>query len=131
MVSGWLVAVGISGSTTLHGGGLAASLAASAVGLVLLLPFYRGGSLGAGCVKMQMAFGAWVGCGLNLPTAVAVTAAATVAGIALTTAGVSLAALRLRAQQEAGAGGFLFPAQLTLSLGSVCGVIVTAVMGWV
>src|SRR4051812_3157601 len=62
------------------GGGLGSSLASALLGGLLLLPCYASGSLGAGCVKMQTAFGAWVGCALPLPAALWVTAVATLAG---------------------------------------------------
>lgn len=35
------------------------------IGFALMLPHYVGGYLGAGCVKAQAAFGAWVGAGLS------------------------------------------------------------------
>src|SRR6266852_4698507 len=42
-------------------GGIAASLAGTVLGFALLLPVYAIGGMGAGDVKMQMGFGAWVG----------------------------------------------------------------------
>src|SRR5207302_10607851 len=42
-------------------GGIGASLAGTALGFALLLPVYAIGGMGAGDVKMQMGFGAWVG----------------------------------------------------------------------
>jgi prepilin peptidase CpaA len=42
-------------------GGLGASLTATALGFFLLFPLYAIGGMGAGDVKMQMGFGAWVG----------------------------------------------------------------------
>ena len=42
-------------------GGLGASLAGTALGFALLFPVYAIGGMGAGDVKMQMGFGAWVG----------------------------------------------------------------------
>jgi len=42
-------------------GGVGASLAGTALGFLLLLPVYAIGGMGAGDVKMQMGFGAWVG----------------------------------------------------------------------
>ncbi len=49
---GWLPGTGI--------GGIGASLAGTALGFVLLLPVYAIGGMGAGDVKMQMGFGAWI-----------------------------------------------------------------------
>src|SRR5207237_8615333 len=42
-------------------GGIGASLVGTLVGFLLLLPVYAIGGMGAGDVKMQMGFGAWVG----------------------------------------------------------------------
>src|SRR5438874_6835655 len=49
---GWLPGTG--------DGGFGASLAGTALGFALLLPVYAIGGMGAGDVKMQMGFGAWV-----------------------------------------------------------------------
>ena len=43
------------------GGDVTASLAGTALGFLLLFPVYSVGGMGAGDVKMQMGFGAWVG----------------------------------------------------------------------
>src|SRR5215831_10531742 len=63
IVSGWLLGllhnVGLLASTGV--GGIGASLAATALGFALLLPVYAIGGMGAGDVKMQMGFGAWMG----------------------------------------------------------------------
>src|SRR5947209_8321512 len=48
-------------------GGIGASLAGTALGFALLLPVYAIGGMGAGDVKMQMGFGAWVGAFYGLP----------------------------------------------------------------
>src|SRR5438132_5179442 len=50
-------------------GGIGASLAGTALGFVLLFPVYAIGGMGAGDVKMQMGFGAWIGAfyGLSAP----------------------------------------------------------------
>jgi prepilin peptidase CpaA len=42
-------------------GGIGASLAGTGLGFALLLPVYSIGGMGAGDVKMQMGFGAWIG----------------------------------------------------------------------
>jgi prepilin peptidase CpaA len=133
IVAGWLMATAISAHVAIpsRGGGVMPSLAATAVGFFLLVPFYQRGWLGAGCVKMQMAFGAWVGCAVDLPAALLVTGLATVAGALLTAIGASIVAVRLRSDSEAGAWTYLFPAQVTLSLGSVFGVLAAGPMGWI
>jgi prepilin peptidase CpaA len=50
---GWLEGSGV--------GGIGASLVGTLAGFLLLLPVYAIGGMGAGDVKMQMGFGAWVG----------------------------------------------------------------------
>src|SRR5262245_28846157 len=42
-------------------GGFGASLAGTFLGFILLYPIHAIGGMGAGDVKMQMGFGAWVG----------------------------------------------------------------------
>lgn len=64
VLSGWLL-----GLTHTFGwlpestgvGGIGAALAGTAVGFALLFPVYAIGGMGAGDVKMQMGFGAWIG----------------------------------------------------------------------
>src|SRR5438105_7491385 len=53
-------------------GGIGASLAAMALGSAPLLLLYLIGGMGAGDVKMQMGFGAWVGAFYGLPQALTV-----------------------------------------------------------
>jgi Flp pilus assembly protein protease CpaA len=135
LLVGWLVAVVVSASTDIpsHGGGFPPSLAATVIGLLLLVPFYVSGWLGAGCVKVQMAFGAWVGCALDLPAAVWVTGFATVLGGLLTTiaAGVIIATQRSRTDEQSVDQPRMFPAQITLSMGSICGVVAAGLLGWI
>lgn len=50
---GWLAGTGE--------GGFGASFAGTALGFALLFPVYAIGGMGAGDVKMQMGFGAWIG----------------------------------------------------------------------
>jgi len=42
-------------------GGIGASLIGTFIGMMLLMPIYAIGGMGAGDVKMQMGFGAWIG----------------------------------------------------------------------
>jgi prepilin peptidase CpaA len=51
--AGWLESTGT--------GGIGASLIATGLGFLLLFPLYAVGGMGAGDVKMQMGFGAWIG----------------------------------------------------------------------
>src|ERR1700757_2201889 len=57
---GWLEGTGT--------GGIGASLAGTALGFALLYPVYAIGGMGAGDVKMQMGFGAWMGAYFGLWT---------------------------------------------------------------
>jgi prepilin peptidase CpaA len=63
VLSGWGLGVlhscGLLEST--GSGGIGASLIATALGFALLFPLYAAGGMGAGDVKMQMGFGAWIG----------------------------------------------------------------------
>jgi prepilin peptidase CpaA len=63
IVSGWVLGLlhnlGLLAGTGT--GGVGASMAATGFGFALLLPIYAIGGMGAGDVKMQMGFGAWVG----------------------------------------------------------------------
>jgi prepilin peptidase CpaA len=62
ILSGWALAL-LHTVGLVHGinGGIGASLAGTALGFVLFLPVYSIGGMGAGDVKMLMAFGAWIG----------------------------------------------------------------------
>jgi prepilin peptidase CpaA len=63
ILSGWLLGLlhdcGMWQSS--GSGGLGSSLLATALGFALLFPLYAIGGMGAGDVKMQMGFAAWVG----------------------------------------------------------------------
>jgi prepilin signal peptidase PulO-like enzyme (type II secretory pathway) len=133
ILAGWFVAFCITASAEIPagGGGILPSVVASIIGFLLLVPFYKSVSLGAGCVKMQMAFGAWVGCAVGLPAAVQVTVLGTLVGALFTAVGVLNAALRIRSYDGVGVCSHLFPAQVTLSLGSVCGVVAAGLIGWI
>jgi prepilin peptidase CpaA len=61
VISGWLFALIHTLGLAPGEGGILASLAGTAMGLILLLPLYMIGGMGAGDVKMQMGFGSWVG----------------------------------------------------------------------
>jgi len=63
VLSGWALGLAhncgwLEGSGS---GGIGAALAGTALGFALLAPVYAIGGMGAGDVKMQMGFGAWVG----------------------------------------------------------------------
>src|SRR5436309_4731603 len=64
VLGGWLLGLlnnfGLLESAGFEGG-LGGALAGTALGFLLLFPVYSVGGMGAGDVKMQMGFGAWVG----------------------------------------------------------------------
>jgi hypothetical protein len=122
----------------------------------LLVPIYSKGYLGAGCVKMQAAFGAWIGCGLPPAQALKLIVIGTLVGTVLLA--VELAAIfsmvakahgnprtdphvfdqdldkTTSASPSKGPKEFdalLVPTQLALSAGSICGVFVPLAAGWV
>jgi prepilin peptidase CpaA len=63
ILSGWLFGALNDWGVTTSGatGGFWGALAGTALGFAFLLPVYAIGGMGAGDVKMQMGFGAWVG----------------------------------------------------------------------
>src|ERR671923_1834472 len=63
VLSGWALGLchSFGGLEGTGAGGIGASLAGTALGFALLFPVYAIGGLGAGDVKMQMGFGAWIG----------------------------------------------------------------------
>ena len=64
ILSGWALGLGhdLGWLPTSTGfGGFGASLAGTMVGFALLYPIHMIGGMGAGDVKMQMGFGAWIG----------------------------------------------------------------------
>jgi len=64
ILSGWALGLGhdLGWLPAASGvGGFGAALAGTALGFVLLLPLYAIGGMGGGDVKMQMAFGSWIG----------------------------------------------------------------------
>jgi prepilin signal peptidase PulO-like enzyme (type II secretory pathway) len=118
----WLLSAAISahGGVDWAGGSLLGSLTGTALALIICLPVYRRG-LGAGTIKAQMAFGAWVGCAMPFLPTVCITAIATLLGGVLTCVGCLVVIRRA----EAGHGALEFPAQSTYALGAFC-----CVVGW-
>lgn len=81
VLSGW--ALGALHSLDRHPdagtGGLGASLAGTALALLLLSPCYALGILGAGTIKLQMGFGAWAGAFYGLEKGALIVLVATLA----------------------------------------------------
>ena len=86
-----------------------------------MLPFYAYRILGAGCVKAQAVFGAWVGCALPLSACLVATLTTTLGAALLTSV---IAGLWYLMQSEETRPGYLFPAQVTLSIGSLLMLVV-------
>jgi hypothetical protein len=117
----WLcgLALSVSGAAA---GGLASGLAGAFIGGLLLLPFWAIGGLGAGCVKAQMSFGAWIGCALGTSATALTVAVSTLAGIA-TALALYGAVARLYPAVDYDLETWQMNAQSLLSLGSVAGLI--------
>lgn len=139
----WLAALVLSapGAGPLVGGNLASSLSCTFLALGMLLPLYSINAVPAGCVKGQMALSAWIGCALPLALGTTLTVAAVIGGGLVTAAGVYLHYLKHRVTVEkAGPNSGpwslqhqlpLFPCQITLSLGSLCGIVVAVFWGFI
>src|SRR5437773_3191061 len=61
ILSGWLLGLANDFGLDAGQGGIGAALGGTALGMVLLLPVYAVGGMGAGDVKMTMGFGSWIG----------------------------------------------------------------------
>lgn len=105
-------------------GGVASVLVSMTLGGLLLIPFYVTGWLGAGCVKMQAAYGAWLGCAYPIAKAGVLISVTTIAAAILTTVVALVVWLIRRSRRSRLDGTELFPAQVTLSLGSVVSLVV-------
>jgi hypothetical protein len=132
----WLVALTqlVPGMLPPLHGGIVSSMAGTVAGLVMLLKAYKLG-LGAGCLKAQMAFGAWVGCAMGLETALLAVVFATLLGqVALILIHIAIGRVRgdpsndfVAAEQTA--SDAMLPAQATVAVGSIGGVMLFFVIG--
>jgi prepilin signal peptidase PulO-like enzyme (type II secretory pathway) len=123
ILAGWLFPFYAGATHRALGAGamLQASVFASLLALIILLPWYRTRGLGAGCVKAQMAFGAWTGCALPLLPALVLTASATIAGIVFSCLLLRMTVAEMPEEEQQ---NYLFPAQITISAVAVAGVLV-------
>jgi hypothetical protein len=130
IAAAWLVALlqFVPGVIPPLHGGIVPSVAGTVAGLVMLLKAYKLG-LGAGCLKAQMAFGAWVGCAVGLETALLSVVFATLLGqVTLIILHVVVGRLRGNPSDdfvgaEQAAADAMVPAQVTLAVGSLGGVL--------
>lgn len=139
LLGGYATAVAIQiGLAPATDGSFASSFACSLLAGGLLVPIYLCGLLGAGCVKMQAALGAWIGAALPLADGVWTTAVATLAGCAATACAAwlvhsmkqtSVQQLTNELGEQARPSSGLLPAQTTLSVGGLAGVM-AIVAGW-
>jgi hypothetical protein len=116
-MAAWFVAAMLSLGMDIpaSGGGLGASLLATLATFLGALPFYRHLGLGAGCVKAQMAFAAWVGCCLEWQDALVVSIVGVGTAMALTYLGA-------RVWKATKQHAVVFPAQVTFSIGALVGI---------
>lgn len=100
-------------------GGFVSVLVGMLAGGVVMIPFYSAGWLGAGCVKAQAAFGAWVGCGVAVLPCLKIVILASIVAAIVTAVYCFVVAKRSEADgQEMG----LINGQLPLSLGTLVGI---------
>jgi hypothetical protein len=88
--------------------------------LLIMWPIFRIYGLGAGCVKAQMPFAAWICAALPLLPALAFIAAATIAGLIVTFVYLRTGVVDL---PDEGQISYAFPAQITMTVVAVAGVI--------
>lgn len=105
-------------------GGVPSVMVSMVLGAAILIPFYVAGWLGGGCVKMQAAFGAWLGCTYPIAKATILIGETTIAGALLTTVMVLFSWLIRKIRRKDSDRSTLFPAQITLSLGSVAALVI-------
>jgi Flp pilus assembly protein protease CpaA len=126
VIAGWALSVyiDVGRHAAWPGPAFQASFVAAFVALAIMLPLYRSGRLGAGCIKAQMAFGAWAGCALPLVTSLTLTASATVAGLAFSCLLLRNVAADLSEEERR---DYRFPAQVTITAVTA----LSAVASWI
>ncbi len=115
ILAGWAFSIHVDAShhAMWPGAAFQASLLGSFLALLILLPLYCNHQLGAGCVKGQMAFGAWIGCALPLLPSLTLAAGSTLAGVFFTYFVFRRKILDIPEEERA---NYEFPAQITLSI---------------
>lgn len=132
-ITGLLVAifVTIQGGGPTRGAGIQSSLAGAGVALVLLVPLYGAARLGAGCVKMQAAFGVWVGCVLPPASAAVLVGLGTLTGAILLAVALGITLIIDSRPPNGDIRSQLFPAQIHLTFGTIFGAVAAVLAGWV
>ena len=123
ILAGWAYSlhIDVASHAMWPGPAFQASFIGSFAALLIMLPFYRIHSLGAGCVKSQTAFGAWMGCALPLLPSLALTARATVTSLMFT----YFVAIRVAAGKSPNEerSHYEFPAQITITIVTAVSVL--------
>jgi len=132
----WFTAVlgQVPGFLPATGGGIVSSVICTAACFAALKKIEQVG-LGAGCMKSQTAFGAWMGCALPFDRALLMCGFAATIGIAMM--GVFMMMMAHRYDRPANGsrpdgsltGKQEFPAQTAVSLGSIGGVLLAFMLG--
>ncbi|MBI2826107.1 MAG: prepilin peptidase [Planctomycetia bacterium] len=122
IAAAWLFAIHAdrAGHAAWPGPAFQASFLGTVLALLIMLPIYRTGRLGAGCVKAQMAFAAWASSAMPLVPALALVASATIGGLAVTFAYLRLAVVDMSDDRRY---GYEFPAQVTMTVVAAIGVV--------
>jgi Flp pilus assembly protein protease CpaA len=122
IATGWMFAIFLDAThrSVLPGPMLQASLAGVFVAFLLMLPIYRTKKLGAGCVKAQMAFAAWVSCAIPLVPAITLIACSTFGGLIFT---FGIVYLSIADRPDASRRSYESPAQFTMSTVGIVGTL--------
>lgn len=122
IATGWLFAIFLDAThrSLLPGPRLPASLAGVFVALLLMFPIHRTKKLGAGCVKAQMAFAAWVNGAIPFAPAITLIACCTFGGLIFT---FGMVYLSIADVPDASRRNYQFPAQVTMSTVGIVGTL--------
>ena len=114
-IAGLAVAVlGTTGHIPNVAGDFMSSISGLTVGFASLIFFYNKVGLGAGCVKAQATFGIWAGCAMTSSACIS---------IMILTSVITLICYAIASRFVDREEQYLFPAQITLSLGSIVGAM--------
>ena len=125
MIGAFVVAVLVSTGLISLEGGLIPWVAGLFTGLLALVPAYARGMWGAGSVKAQAIFGAWVGCALPIVSCIAMVLAASALAVGIT---LAMCWEHCRSVKVEDHRAYFFPAQITLALGNIAGALLFLVI---